>query len=68
MAQAVILVTQIYLALGVVFALVYLTIGIGRISPNSRGSSPLFRALILPGTAVLWPLVLTLWIRRGATS
>ncbi len=64
MAQIIIPTAQIYLGIGVLFALFYLVFAVGRVSPNARGSSPLFRLLVLPGTVVLWPLVLRIWLGR----
>lgn len=43
---------------GVVFALI-----VGRVEPSARGGSALFRLMILPGAAVLWPLVVVRSVR-----
>ena len=64
MAQTIMLAAQIYLGIGILFALLYLVFAVGRVSPNARGSSPLFRLLVLPGTVVLWPLVIRIWRSR----
>ena len=47
----------VYLALGVLFACWFVIGGVGCISPASRGSGWVFRALILPGSAAMWPLL-----------
>jgi|GEM_PF-5261597 len=52
-----------YAATGALVAAVFLTLGIGRIDGQARGSY-LFRLLLVPGTALLWPLVLRNWHRR----
>jgi hypothetical protein len=52
-----------YLAVGLVFSFVYSTVGIGKIDPASRGSSIGFRALLLPGASVLWPVLFVNWVR-----
>jgi hypothetical protein len=52
----------IYGAIGFLFALAFLTFGIGRIDPAARGTGLGFRLVILPGVVVLWPLLLARWI------
>jgi hypothetical protein len=52
-----------YLALGVVFALVFVAAGAGRVDTHARGGSWGFRLLILPGAAALWPLLLGRWVQ-----
>ena len=49
---------------GGVFGLAFVTVGVGRIDPAARGTSPAFRALIFPGSVTLWPLLAANWIRR----
>ena len=46
-----------YLALGLLFAVAFVTVGVGRIDVGACGASVLFRLLILPGTVALWPLL-----------
>lgn len=46
-----------YLRLGAGVALLFALV-VGRVVPSARGGSLLFRLLILPGAALLWPLVL----------
>lgn len=55
-----------YLALGVVFAIPFLTRGIARIDPAARAATPAFRLLILPGVAALWPVLAVKWRRARA--
>ena len=56
-----------YLALGAVFALAFVTRGAARLDPNADGATWGFRALILPGAAALWPLLLVRWVRARGT-
>lgn len=51
-----------YAALGLTFAAAFVTVGVSRLDPAARGTSWRFRALILPGSALLWPLLLTKWL------
>ena len=64
----ILLVLAAHLALGALFALPFLARGVALIDPATRGSSPWFRVLILPGVAALWPVLAVRWARsRGDT-
>jgi hypothetical protein len=52
-----------YAAIGLLFAGAFLTVGISRVDPVSKGSGIGFRLIILPGVAALWPVLLTRWVR-----
>jgi hypothetical protein len=59
-----------YLACGLLFGSAFIIVGAGKVDPAARGTSVLFRLLILPGTVALWPLLAIQWIkacRQGAT-
>lgn len=51
-----------YTALGVAFALAFVTAGVKRIDSQAIGSSVGFRFLIFPGSVAFWPLLLRRWI------
>lgn len=53
-----------YFAVGLVFALAFVTWGIVVIDPAARGMPSLARLLIVPGAAALWPLLLWKWFAR----
>ena len=53
-------VVQAYLALGFVVAMGFALVGIERVDPSASGSY-VFRALLIPGLTLLWPLVLARW-------
>jgi hypothetical protein len=59
-AESILLLVQYYAMVGAVVAAAFLLIGVGRISPEARGSY-LFRLLVLPGVVGLWPVVLWRW-------
>jgi hypothetical protein len=44
-----------------------LTLGIGSVVADARGSY-VFRLLLIPGTILLWPLVLRRWARLRSQS
>ncbi len=50
-----------YAAVGVLFALAFVTVGVNRIDPAASASKPGFRVMIFPGVAALWPLLLLRW-------
>lgn len=54
-----------YVALGVLFAFPFVAVGAGRIDPDARAGTWGFRALILPGSVLLWPLLARRWMRSG---
>ena len=59
-------IAEAYAGIGLLFAVAFLTAGISRVDPRSKGSGIWFRLIILPGVATLWPVLLTRWIRaRG---
>ncbi|MEO1100525.1 MAG: hypothetical protein AAFW65_01630 [Pseudomonadota bacterium] len=47
-----------YAAIGVLVGLIVVTVGAKRIDPATAGMPLQARAIILPGAAVLWPLML----------
>ena len=52
-----------YLALGILFALAFVAIGIGRVDPVAKDSSVGFRLIIFPGVVAMWPWLLKRWMR-----
>ncbi len=52
-----------YLGCGVVFALPFVLVGVGRLDPRAAHGSWGFRLMILPGAALLWPLLALRWAR-----
>lgn len=57
---------QIYVALGVLFAVPFVVKGVGRIDPVAREGTWGFRLLIVPGVVALWPLLAKRWIDGAA--
>lgn len=55
----------LYLAAGVVFAVLFLLLGLSRIDNGAKGAGLGFRLLILPGLIALWPLMLIRWFSGG---
>jgi len=63
LVSAIFLVLTIYLIAGVLFAIFFLIKGIEKIDPAAHGSGWGFRLIILPGTIVLWPVLLNKWTK-----
>jgi hypothetical protein len=58
-AELIWLVLGVYFSSGLILALIVLMFGLKRLEPNAANMPLRVRALILPGLAALWPLVLT---------
>jgi len=54
-----------YLALGLLFATVFVSVGIAAVDPVARGASAGFRLMIFPGVTALWPMFLMRWIAKA---
>lgn len=52
-----------YAAIGISFALAFVSFGAQRVDTEARGSGLGFRLLILPGVVAFWPLFLYRWTR-----
>ncbi|MFK7847519.1 MAG: hypothetical protein AB8G77_19665 [Rhodothermales bacterium] len=57
----------IYLGLGVLFAILFLSLRLKKSDPDANGSSIGFRAIVLPGIILLWPALARRWI-AGITT
>ncbi|HZS05069.1 MAG TPA: hypothetical protein VFD58_09565 [Blastocatellia bacterium] len=62
-AQWIVGLFTLYAVIGVLFAILFVTAGVGRIDPAARGASVGFRLIIIPGVAALWPLLALRWLR-----
>lgn len=54
---------SIYIAIGAIFALFFVLLGLRRVDPVVSNSTRVFRLLCLPGCVLLWPIMLTKWVR-----
>lgn len=54
-----------YLALGIVFGLVFVFRGVDSIDHAARGASWRFRLMILPGCAIFWPWLAKRWATQA---
>ena len=57
-----------YTAVGALFAIVFVTKGIGRVDPVAQTSKIGFRLIVFPGVTALWPLLFARWIHEEART
>ncbi len=57
-AEVFIAILAVYGLAGLLFAIVFVTIGIQRFDPVAEHAPVSFRLMVLPGVAALWPLLL----------
>jgi hypothetical protein len=55
-------VTGVYLLCGLVFAVPFALLGVGKIDPHAAHGTWGFRLLVVPGTTLLWPLLARRWL------
>jgi hypothetical protein len=63
LASALVLAIEVYTALGILFALVFVFAGLATVDPAAKGAPLGFRLLILPASAALWPWLALRWLR-----
>src|SRR5262249_20691003 len=59
----ILLIVEIYAAVGVVVALAFVAFGIARVLPDPMPVTPGARILVVPGAFALWPYGLARWWR-----
>lgn len=52
----------VYLAAGLLFAILFVTKGLDKVDEGSHGAGIGFRIIIIPGCIVFWPLLLRKWM------
>jgi hypothetical protein len=65
LAELVVLTLALYFGMGLVFALLFAWRGAAAVDPAAREATIGFRLLIVPASALLWPLLLLRWVRRS---
>jgi hypothetical protein len=63
LAHPIVLVAGAYLAVGLAFAIPFAVRWVGRVDPAARQGTWGFRALIVPGSMLLWPLLVSRLLR-----
>lgn len=57
-----------YLAIGVVFGFLFVFAGATRMDRATGGAGLPFRLLVIPGAAMLWPLLLLMWLTGAGAN
>lgn len=68
MISFLLIIVAIYLLLGFVFAILFVITGVEKIDEGAKGAGLGFRLIIVPGSAVFWPLLLKKWIHAAKNS
>lgn len=56
-------ITGSYLALGVLFSVVFMWKGLEKVDESAKGSGWFFKVLIFPGMVAFWVLFLNKWLK-----
>jgi hypothetical protein len=62
LAESILWIASLYGMTGLLFAVAFVTLGVGHVDPAARRAPPGFRLLIFPGSLALWPLLLRKWM------
>jgi hypothetical protein len=63
MIAGLLILVGVYLVCGILVAIPFVLVGVGRIDPHAAHGSWGFRLSIVPGAIAFWPLLLRRWIR-----
>lgn len=67
-ADALLLLTALYVLLGVCIGAAFVIKGVHRLDSAANGAPFSFRLIILPAAAALWPLILLRWITAARSK
>lgn len=67
LAAVIATVIELWLAIGLLFSLAFVTVGVQRVDRGAIGAPWGFRLLLIPGATMLWPLLLARWLRGRGT-
>ena len=69
-ATSILAIVSIYAAVGILVGTAFVLVGVSRVDQSATGSGAPwhFRLAILPGSAMLWPLVLRWWVGASRSS
>jgi hypothetical protein len=63
--QIIIWIVEIYILCGILFVLPFVIKGVTRVDEGTHGTKFGFRLIIIPGTIIFWPLLLSKWIKSN---
>ena len=65
MVEILLIIAAIYLLVGLLFVIPFLMKGLNKIDEGAHGSTIGFKIIIIPGVIVLWPVLLSKWIKEN---
>ena len=63
MVEILLIIAAIYLLEGVLFVIPFLMKGLNKVDEGAHGSTTGFKIIIIPGVIVLWPVLLSKWMK-----
>lgn len=67
-AEIILIIVALYLLLGVVFVIPFLTKGLTKVDEGAHGGTIGFKIIIIPGVIVFWPVLLNKWMKASRQS
>jgi hypothetical protein len=67
-AEIILIIVALYLLLGVVFVIPFLTKGLTKVDEGAHGGTIGFKIIIIPGVIVFWPVLLNKWMKASRES
>jgi len=64
MVEILLIIAAIYLLGGVLFVIPFLMKGLNEIDEGAHDSTIGFKIIIIPGVIVLWPVLLSKWMKK----
>ena len=68
MIGVILIIVLIYLILGVLFVIPFLTKGLTKVDEGAHDGTIGFKIIIIPGVIVFWTVLLSKWIKINATE
>ena len=65
MIETLLIIAAVYLAVGVLFVIPFLIKGLNKVDEGAHGSTIGFKIIIIPGVIVLWPVLLSKWMKSN---
>jgi hypothetical protein len=61
--EIILIIVAVYLLLGVLFVVPFLTRGLTKVDDGAHGGTIGFKIIIMPGVIVFWPVLLGKWMK-----
>jgi len=68
LAERIWLPVALYLAIGALFSFAFVAVGAPRMDRAASGANAVFRLMIAPGAALLWPLLALMWVAGAGAN